>query len=147
MPCPSRCMLGGEELAVAPSGRLYPCAQMVGEDDRDELCIGDVERGVDTAKVAAMQTKKERVEETCGTCALRDCCQSQCGCRHVALTGALGEITAVLCEVEGAMIAEAIAWPRRCSTSSVRPSCSSTTIEHGTRRPDSSRSYGERATF
>lgn len=107
MPCPSRCLLGGEELAVAPSGRLYPCAQMVGEDDRDELCIGDVERGLDLPKIAAMQTKKERVEDTCSTCALRDRCQSHCGCRQVALTGALGEITAVLCEIEGAMIAEA----------------------------------------
>ncbi|MBI2393999.1 MAG: radical SAM protein [Deltaproteobacteria bacterium] len=107
MPCPSRCMLGGEELAVAPSGRLYPCAQMVGEDDRDELCIGDVERGVDAIKVAGMQRSKERVEDTCSSCALRDRCQSHCGCRHVALTGALGEITAVLCEIEGALIAEA----------------------------------------
>lgn len=107
MPCPSRCMLGGEELAVAPSGRLYPCAQMVGEDDRDELCIGDVERGVDAIKVSGMQRSKERVEDTCSSCALRDRCQSHCGCRHVALTGALGEITAVLCEIEGALIAEA----------------------------------------
>lgn len=107
MPCPSRCMLGGEELAVAPSGRLYPCAQMVGEDDRDELCIGDVERGVDRPKVAAMQLAKERVEETCAECALRDRCQSHCGCRHVSLSGELGVITAVLCEIEGAMIAEA----------------------------------------
>lgn len=107
VPCPSRCTLGGDELAVAPSGRLYPCAQMVGEDDRDELCLGDVERGVDRAKARGMQTSKERVEDTCSSCALRDRCQSHCGCRHVALTGALGEITAELCEIEGAMIAEA----------------------------------------
>lgn len=107
MPCPSRCVLGGEELAVAPSGRLYPCAQMVGEDDRDELCIGDVERGVDAERTARMQRAKERVETTCEGCSLRDRCQSHCGCRHVALTGALGEITAVLCEIEGALVAEA----------------------------------------
>jgi uncharacterized protein len=107
MPCPSRCTLGGEELAVAPSGRLYPCAQMVGEDDRDALVIGDVERGVDRAKAASMQASKERVEGTCAECALRDRCQSHCGCRHVALSGELGVITAVLCEIEGALIAEA----------------------------------------
>jgi uncharacterized protein len=108
MPCPSRCTLGGEELAVAPSGRLYPCAQMVGEDDHDDLVIGDVLReGLDRPKVGAMQAAKENVEETCASCALRDRCQSHCGCRHVALTGKLGEITAVLCEIEAAMIAEA----------------------------------------
>lgn len=54
-----------------------------------------------------MQSRKERVEDTCSSCALRDRCQSHCGCRQVALTGALGEITAVLCEIEGAIIAEA----------------------------------------
>ncbi len=110
IPCPSRCELGGEELAVAPSGRLYPCAQMVGEDDDDtqaKLCIGDVEHGVDRPKTRAMQAQKARVEDTCSGCALRDRCQSHCGCRQVALSGALGEITAVLCEIEGAMIAEA----------------------------------------
>lgn len=107
MPCPSRCVLGGEELAVAPSGRLYPCAQMVGEDGDDELCIGDVQHGVDAGRASKLQASKERVEQTCAGCALRDRCQSHCGCRHVALTGALGEITAVLCEIEGALIAEA----------------------------------------
>jgi hypothetical protein len=38
---------------------------------------------------------------------LRSRCQSHCGCKHVALTGELGQITAALCETEAAFIDEA----------------------------------------
>jgi uncharacterized protein len=107
IPCPSRCQLGGEELAVSPSGKLYPCAQMIEEDRRDELVVGDVSRGLDGDKLVVMQKAKDRVEVVCSPCEVRDRCQSHCGCRHVALSGRLGEITAVLCETERAFIQEA----------------------------------------
>lgn len=107
VPCPIRCQLAGRELAVSPAGRLYPCAQMIGEDIADELVIGDVELGVNDGAVARLQREKEQVEQTCQGCDLRGRCQSQCGCRHVALTGRLGEITEALCELEAAFIDEA----------------------------------------
>jgi uncharacterized protein len=44
------------------------------------------------------------VEETCAPCALRERCQSHCGCRHVALTGELGRINQALCEIEESFI-------------------------------------------
>jgi uncharacterized protein len=104
IPCPSRCLLGGHELTVSPTGRIYPCAQMVGEDTRDDLVIGDVDGGVDSERVTALQRAKDRVEHVCTPCGLRDRCQSHCGCRHLALSGSLGEITATLCETESAFI-------------------------------------------
>jgi uncharacterized protein len=104
MPCPSRCSLGGREFAVAPSGNIYPCAQMVGEDQDEELVIGHVDRGLDRERIAQLCELKDRIEVTCAPCALRDRCQSHCGCRHLALSGKLGQITAVLCEIEAAMI-------------------------------------------
>jgi uncharacterized protein len=107
MPCPVRCQLGASELAVAPSGRIYPCAQMIGEDADHALVIGHVDVGVDMEAARSLQRAKDAVETTCAPCALRDRCQSHCGCRHVALTGRLGEITAALCETERAFIDEA----------------------------------------
>jgi uncharacterized protein len=104
VPCPSRCLLGGRELTVVPSGNIYPCAQMVEEDQHEELVIGHVDRGLDRARLALLSELKDRVEATCSPCALRDRCQSHCGCRHLALSGELGKITAVLCEIEAAMI-------------------------------------------
>lgn len=104
IPCPSRCMIAGSEMCVSPSGKIYPCAQMVGEDDNDALVVGHVDTGMEMDRVREMQRLKDRVETTCEPCALRDRCQSHCGCRHVALTGQLGEITAALCEIESSFI-------------------------------------------
>lgn len=104
IPCPSRCMMGGSEFCVTPSGRIYPCAQMVGEDTADELVIGTLDTGLVPERMAELQRAKDRVETTCEPCAIRDRCQSHCGCRHVALSGKLGEITATLCEIEAAFI-------------------------------------------
>ncbi len=110
-PCGSRCVLGNGEITVTPKGRIYPCPQMVGEDDSDRFVIGDLDTGIDWARAAALQGRKERSLDTCASCDLVDRCQSQCGCRQIALSGELGEITAVLCETEAASIeaADAIA--------------------------------------
>jgi len=104
IPCPSRCLLGDRELTVAPSGRLYPCPQMVGEDDDETLSIGHLDGGLDRDKIAALGRQKDRSLDTCSSCDLYARCQSQCGCRHVALSGELGRITATLCEIEAAYI-------------------------------------------
>ena len=106
LPCAGRCTLD-TEVAVAPSGRLYPCGQMIGEDRSDQLVIGHVDTWIDRDRVAKLQKAKNKVEDTCAPCALRERCQSHCGCRHVALTGELGRIDAVLCETETAVIQEA----------------------------------------
>jgi uncharacterized protein len=104
IPCPERCTLAGGAFAVAPSGRLYACAQMIGEDRADHLVIGTVETGFDLGRLQDLQRAKDRVEQTCAPCALRDRCQSHCGCRHLALTGELGQINQALCEIEESFI-------------------------------------------
>ncbi len=106
MPCPGRCLLGQSAMTVAPSGRIYACGEMVGEDEDDTLAFGHVDTGLDGASLATMRAAKDRVEAICAPCVLRDRCQSQCGCRHIALTGKLGEITETLCEIETAFIDE-----------------------------------------
>ncbi|MCU0693933.1 MAG: SPASM domain-containing protein, partial [Polyangiaceae bacterium] len=121
IPCPSRCMLGGTEMTVTPTGRIYPCAQMVGEATGGELVIGHVDYGMQLDKIRELQRLEARVETTGEPCAIRERCQSHCGCRHVALTGKLGEITATLCELEAAFIgaADAVAgqlFQEKCQT-------------------------------
>jgi uncharacterized protein len=104
IPRASRCSLAGREITVAPSGRIYPCPQMVAEDDDPELVIGHVDTGVDRERVARLQAQKEASLEVCASCELVTRCQNQCGCRHVALSGRLGQITETLCETESAYI-------------------------------------------
>ena len=101
LPCASRCMLDNE-VPVAPSGRLYPCAQ-IGEDRNDHLVIGRIDTWIERDRVRRLPRAKNVVELTCVDCALRARCRSHCGCRHLAPTGELGRIDAVLCETEKAM--------------------------------------------
>lgn len=104
MPCAGRCQLGAQELVVAPSGRLYPCGELVGADDDTRHVIGDIDNGLSVDKLRELRAAKDRVEVTCEACALRERCSSGCGCKHVALTGNFGEITSTLCEIESAIV-------------------------------------------
>lgn len=103
----SRCAFGVKELAVAPSGNLYTCAQAVKEDRDTRYVIGNVEQGIDWGKVRALRAQKERVDEACSGCGLQDRCANQCGCRQMALSGELGVVTELLCETEEALVAAA----------------------------------------
>ncbi|MBI5498026.1 MAG: radical SAM protein [Deltaproteobacteria bacterium] len=102
-----RCDFGCEELAVAPSGRLYPCDRLVGMDDRDELVIGDVWRGVDVARRDALVEEKNAEPEDCRACALAPRCAHWCGCVNHAMTGRVGEVSGLFCWFEQCAIDEA----------------------------------------
>lgn len=102
-----RCDFGCEEIAVAPSGRLYPCDRLVGEDTRDDVVIGDVWSGVDAARRDALVAAKDAVPEGCDTCALRPRCMHWCGCVNHAMTGAVGDVSGLLCWFEQRLIEEA----------------------------------------
>ncbi|HEY5962213.1 MAG TPA: SPASM domain-containing protein, partial [Polyangiaceae bacterium] len=104
MPCASRCQFGARELVVAPSGRFYPCGELVGDDSDARHVIGNLDDGVWSDQLQAMRADKERIELTCQDCGIRERCSSSCGCKHVALTGQFGVITDTLCELESAFI-------------------------------------------
>ncbi|MGC4069401.1 MAG: radical SAM protein [Polyangiaceae bacterium] len=111
MPCANRCQLGFDEVVVAPSGRLYTCGELVGEDQDHSLSIGDIENGIDVSKLSSLREQKNRIEVSCADCEIRERCSSACGCKHVALTGTFGAVTQTLCDTETAFIeaADAVA--------------------------------------
>ncbi len=104
MPCPSRCLMEAHEFIVAPSGHIYGCGELVGEDSDEQFVIGDLDSGLWWDKVKQLRDAKNRVLEICAPCALVKRCTSNCGCKQVALTGAHGEITETFCEIEEAFI-------------------------------------------
>jgi uncharacterized protein len=75
------CGFGQEDVAVAASGRLYPCARLVGEDRDDSMSIGDVAHGV-TRRAAGPAREEEDLPLACRGCALRSRCASRCGCAN-----------------------------------------------------------------
>jgi len=102
-----RCDFGCLELAVSPSGKLYPCDRLIGEDNRDEVVIGDVWNGVDPVRRDALIASKNRVLEECRDCELVHRCMHWCGCVNHAMTGSVGEVSGLLCWFEQALIEEA----------------------------------------
>jgi uncharacterized protein len=103
-PCPAKCQLAGKEFAVAPSGRLYPCPQLVGEDSDERHVIGEVTRGIDREALARLRAAKDRVLEHCGECDVRTRCDGLCGCKHVMATGEMGRVSGEFCDLENLFI-------------------------------------------
>lgn len=107
MPCPSRCQMKAYELIVAPSGRIYGCGEQIGEDHEDQWVIGNLDTGIWWEKLARLRAAKEGIQTTCQSCALVNRCASNCGCRQIALTGVIGQVTEAFCAIEEAFIAAA----------------------------------------
>ncbi len=61
------CGFGRDEVAVAPSGRLYPCARLVGTDTRADIQIGSVHGGPCGERVAAVRRAAQATLSACGS--------------------------------------------------------------------------------
>lgn len=105
--CRDRCSLGVREVAVAPSGNLYPCERMVGEDTDTALRMGNVTAGIDHAQQERFRREVGNTNAECATCALRDRCMNWCGCTNYALTGAIHRAGGLLCWHEQTAVREA----------------------------------------
>ncbi|MBN2670229.1 MAG: radical SAM protein [Deltaproteobacteria bacterium] len=103
----SKCKFGEGELTLAPSGRLYPCERLVGEDTNAELCIGHIDTGINLEKVLAFKRARLHKDADCSSCAVEHRCVYFCGCINYATTGTIGTVSSLLCEVEQTNIAAA----------------------------------------
>lgn len=115
----TRCGFGAGEIAVAPSGRLYPCERVVGEDlPGHPLCLpGDVFNGMD---FLAYQPKAFDRCKTCSGCALSPACDTNCRCSNFIRTGNTNLPDGLLCILNKAT-AEALARFLAPSDSSPEP--------------------------
>lgn len=102
-----RCDFGCLELAVSPSGKLYPCDRLIGEDNRDDVVIGDVWKGIDVGRRTALISSKNTILGECMECDLQHRCMHWCGCVNYAMTGSVGEVSGLLCWFEKSLIEEA----------------------------------------
>jgi len=91
-----RCNFGRDELAVAPSGRLYPCERMVREDD-GATSIGTLETGVDEGRLQVLRQGVGDPDEECAACPLVRRCARFCGCANHETTGSPRAVSAVQC--------------------------------------------------
>jgi uncharacterized protein len=96
------CDLANSQIAVAASGRIYPCVQFIGEDgdgNRD-LAIGDVFDGFDDTRRRFFVEENYATKTPCSGCALDGRCATFCGCVNWRATGDLKSVPPIVCEHE-----------------------------------------------
>ena len=81
-----QCGFGMSAITVAPSGRIYQCERLVGEDKDDRWVIGDVFEGFSPRR-GELADSAGNHESDCQSCAVKVHCTSWCACANVAETG------------------------------------------------------------
>lgn len=92
-----RCSFGEQEMAVAPSGNMYPCERLVADDRNPEMCIGTVFEGFDSTKRNVLLRDKGNSNAECSSCTLRERCMNWCGCINYATTGHINQTDGRVC--------------------------------------------------
>lgn len=92
-----RCDLGRRNLVVAPSGRLYPCDRLVGEDRDERFVLGDVSSGPVPERVAELVRRTCALPPDCLECVVAPRCRNRCACANLALTGTVETPSETLC--------------------------------------------------
>jgi uncharacterized protein len=92
----TRCGFGAGEIAVAPSGRLYPCERLIGEDrPNNPLRLdGHVLQGRDFLDYGPPPFQGCA---TCAKCALSSACDTACRCSNFIRTGDVNRPDGLLC--------------------------------------------------
>jgi uncharacterized protein len=103
----TRCGFGDGEIAVAPSGRLYPCERLIGEDRPDQpmRLPGHALEGDDFLHHAADPLVRS---SPCSECALAFACDTICRCSNFIRTGDVHRSDGLLCLLNKAAAVAAI---------------------------------------
>jgi uncharacterized protein len=96
------CDLANSQIAIAPSGRIYPCVQFIGDDDSSSrtCSIGTVFNGFDASRRRYFIEENYADKETCAGCALVGRCATYCGCVNWRATGSIRNVPPIICEHE-----------------------------------------------
>lgn len=90
------CSFGEREIAIAPSGNIYPCERLIG-NDTGEVMLGNVKHGFDLPKRQAILRARGSDYHECETCPIQSRCQNSCGCTNYTLSGVINLPTPILC--------------------------------------------------
>ncbi|NIM20555.1 MAG: radical SAM protein [Candidatus Latescibacteria bacterium] len=96
------CDLANSQIAIAASGRIYPCVQFIGTDNQwhQKHSIGDVFNGFDDSRRRYYIEQNYSEKKSCSGCALEGRCATYCGCVNWRATGQLNHIPPIICEHE-----------------------------------------------
>jgi uncharacterized protein len=95
-----RCRMGNGEYAFAPSGNIYPCERLIGSDDGNGHCIGNVNTGIKIDRMLCKNAPDGKINTPCVTCGIRKYCMNWCGCSNFFASGYYNRVSPFLCASE-----------------------------------------------
>ncbi|MFB0535860.1 MAG: radical SAM protein [Anaerolineae bacterium] len=99
-----KCGMGETEWGFAPSGNIYPCERLIGEDNDSSTCLGNIHTGLDLMRRCSLLKQRGNHNEECKTCDLQKYCMNWCGCTNYYMTGHTNLAGPMICESEKAAI-------------------------------------------
>lgn len=101
------CGFGHGEIAVAPSGNLYPCERLIADDARDNpsRLAGDVHDGEDFLRIGPAESREAAA---CNDCAIQTACSTSCRCSNFVRTGDVRRPDGLLCLLDKCAFQEAL---------------------------------------
>jgi len=102
-----KCGMGETEFGFAPSGNVYPCERLIGDDTNDEMCMGNIHTGINPLKRCSIGKKRGNSNAECVTCSVQKYCMNWCGCTNYNMTGYSDKVSSMLCYSERAAITAA----------------------------------------
>lgn len=101
------CGVGEGEVAVAPSGRLYPCERLVQDDAPGPFAAGHVDDDDGPLRLARSFSARPGPGTPCAPCTTAPVCANACACANLARTGAPDRPDGLICTLEQAALREA----------------------------------------
>lgn len=92
-----KCGFGNGEIAVAPSGSLYPCERLIGEEKSEMRIEDDIFTADDFLTDYAPE---RRVCSSCASCSAVSMCGSDCRCSNYIRSGDIDTPDNLLCSLE-----------------------------------------------
>ncbi|MBF0501401.1 MAG: SPASM domain-containing protein [Candidatus Riflebacteria bacterium] len=85
------------EIAVAPSGNIYPCLRFVKTDEDHTLLLGNVQTGMDRKRRARIMIDAGREWPECATCGYHGRCFHYCGAVNFKVNASFNQPPRILC--------------------------------------------------
>ena len=95
-----KCGMGETEFGFAPSGNVYPCERLIGNDTDEEMRMGNIHTGINPLKRCAIGKKRGNSNVECITCSVQKYCMNWCGCTNYNMTGHSDKVASMLCHSE-----------------------------------------------
>ncbi len=94
------CGMGESEFGFAPSGNVYPCERLIGDDNDTSMMMGNVNTGVNLLARCAIGKRTTSSNTECIDCSFKKYCMNWCGCTNYHMSGSADTMSAMMCHSE-----------------------------------------------